>query len=208
MPDLEKDINIITGSIEEISLYRFPVRIGDRGIISSPEFRKPVVVDSIVLDWANTVDSHTFQGKKTLIPKSSFSPTIPIARVIGIERKSDSQTQDRLLEILSVESPRILLIHAHGGVVNGEWILSIEGFGKRVINMKDFLIGPIKDQIRKTPYNLLVIDACSKDSNGVGNYIIPQDIVNVLNVPIFYVRGTSSMLVSGERVLAVPDKMG
>lgn len=204
MTYLESDINIVSNRTEEISLYQFPVRISEKGILSSPEFRKHVVIDSIVLDWVSTVDSHTVGGKRIVIPHASFSPTIPIARVIGIERKAGDRTQDRLLEILSVENPRILLIHAHGAVINREWVLSVEGFGRRLINMKDFLLGPIKDQVGKTLYNLIVIDACSNDSNGVGNYTIPQAITNELNIPIFYVRGASSMLMSSERVLAEP----
>jgi hypothetical protein len=56
-------------------------------------------------------------------------------------------------------------------------------------------------------YKLIVIDACSADANGVGTYVIPHQIVDELGVPIYYVRGISSVLERSDRVLTEPKNI-
>ncbi|MDO8658427.1 MAG: hypothetical protein Q7K55_06805 [Candidatus Levybacteria bacterium] len=189
---------------EKISLNKGPFVLTESGIKFTPEFERKVQVDSVVLDWQNTVEKVTAFGETHHFEGAKFKPTISLLRVFGLERKRNDPTQDRLVNLLSSEDPRILLIHGHGKQKGSKWLLSAKGFGEELVDIEDFLKGPIKQQVSNKPYDLVVIDACSASASGVGTYEIPQEVVDRVGVPIYYIQGTSSVLVKAERKLAEP----
>ena len=189
---------------EQISFNKGPFILTESGVKFTPEFERRVRVDSIVLDWPNTVEKVTAFGETHHFEGAKFKPTISLLRVFGLERKRNDPTQDRLVNLLSSEDPRILLIYGHGKQEDGKWLLSTKGFGEELVDIEDLLKGPIKQQVSNRHYDLVVIDACSTDANGVGTYEIPQEVVDRVGVPIYYIQGTSSVLVKAERILAEP----
>ncbi|MGD9129151.1 MAG: hypothetical protein PVJ09_01525 [Candidatus Woesebacteria bacterium] len=176
----------------------------ESGFQFTPEFERDARVDSVILDWQHTVEEVTVFGEKHEFKDARFKPLISLTRIFGIKRDSYDSVQNRLIDILSAESPNILLIHGHGAEKQGRWIISTKGFGEKIVDVEDFLRGPIKDLTGKNKYTLIAFDACSANSEGVGTYNIPQWIVDEIGCPIYYVQGISGVLNQAERVLIEP----
>lgn len=202
----ETDFVFQGGDREKLTFRKGPFVMTENGVRFTPEFERDVIVDSMVLDWQNTVERTVIFGQEYAFEGEGFNPTISLMRVFGIERHKGDEQQDRLVKLLSAEEPNILLIHGHGVQKGDRWKISASGRGEELVDVEDFLRGPVKRQVEQKPYDLIVFDACSANRNGVGTYKIPQEVVDEVNTPIYYIQGISSTLYKADRILAEPSQ--
>lgn len=199
---------LLEGNKEKVVLHQGPFELTKTGIKFSPEFEREVQIDSIILDWSNTVENANVFGQNYKFQGAEFNPLFSLIRVFGMERHKTDPQQTRLVEILSSSDPRILLIHGHGVQQGDKWLISLQGdFGQEIVDMEDFLKDPVKKEVGTKAYDLIVLDVCSAGANGVGTYQIPQAVIDEVGVPIYYVKGISGMLVKSDRVLAEPKRV-